>query len=120
MNAPNMSQTVVLEKPDNAHLIESPGFGPTKPKTAIRNTPINPIAAAGIGSRIRPKITAQNMAKKYHAVKLSPCGAGNKAIVIPKSKGRIDFQIDDFILTSLCRDLQYCIKLVRGNLFASN
>jgi len=100
MNAPNMSQTVVLEKPDNAHLIESPGFGPTKPRTAIRKTPINPIAAAGIGSRIRPKITAEKIAKKYHALKVSPGGAGSKAIVIPKTRGKRAFQTSDFILTS--------------------
>ena len=97
INAPNMSHTVVLEKPDNAHLIESAGFGLTKPRAAIRKTPINPVAAAGIGSRIRPKITAAKMAKKYQAGSFNPWGAGSTAIMIPKSKGRTAFQTNVFI-----------------------
>jgi hypothetical protein len=107
MNAPNISHTVVFEKPDKAHLIESAGFGPTKPRTAIRKTPINPIAAAGIGSRIKPKMTAEKMAKKYHAVKFSPCGAGSMAMMIPKSSGSAAFQTNDFILISLAFKLEF-------------
>jgi hypothetical protein len=101
IKAPKINQTVVLENPDKAHRILSAGLGPAKPRTATRKTPINPTAAAGRGSRIRPKITALKMAKKYQAVRFNPWGAGSKAIIIPKSKGRTAFHGIVFIFNLL-------------------
>jgi len=42
---------------------------------AANATPIKPIAAAGIGSRIKPRMTAMNMAKYSHALIVKPVGA---------------------------------------------
>ena len=87
MNAPKMSQTVVFEKPDSAHLIASAGFGSTRPRTVASATPVTPTAAAGIGSRTSPTTTAQKSAKKYHAVGFRPAGTGSRATITPNEDG---------------------------------
>ena len=70
-----MSQTVGLEKPNNAQLIAAAlglkaglaswaGENSTKREsTAAVVTPTKPTAAAGAGSRIRPTMTATNSAR---------------------------------------------------------
>jgi len=42
---------------------------------AANVTPINPTAAAGIGSRTKPRITATKRAKYSHALIVNPVGA---------------------------------------------
>ena len=66
MKAPKISQTVLLAKPDSAHLTTAPdaskpGFAKTagenhtqRDSTETTVTPINPTTAPGAGSRIRP------------------------------------------------------------------
>ena len=55
---------------------------PTNPKAALNETPIKPIKAAGIGSKISATITPKNTAKKYCALTLKPSGVGIIAIII--------------------------------------
>src|SRR5450759_2781862 len=93
MNAPKMSQTVVFEKPDRPHLIASAGLGSTRPRTVASATPVTPTAAAGIGSRTRPTTTAQNSAKKYHAMGFRPDGTGSTAMITPTRMAITPFQI---------------------------
>src|SRR5664279_4800163 len=92
MNAPKMSQTVVFEKPESAHLIASAGLGSTRPRTVASATPATPTAAAGIGSRTSPTTTAQKSAKKYHALGFRPAGTGRRATITPKRTVRTPFQ----------------------------
>ena len=75
MNAPKISQTVLLEKPESAQLKEAlsglkPGFASCSGEyrtysdsRATKVTAINPIAPPGKGSNIRPTITPAKMAK---------------------------------------------------------
>ena len=75
MNAAKISQTVELAKPDSAQLTAAPvglksaraswaGSNRTKRASAAAvATPTRPTAAAGIGSTIRPVITAAKIAK---------------------------------------------------------
>ncbi len=62
-NAPKMSHTVVSEKPLSAQAIDLFMLSSTKPSVAAIAMPIMPIAAAGIGSRIKPIMTAINKEK---------------------------------------------------------
>ena len=66
MKAPKISQTVLLEKPDSAHLTtppaaSKPGFSKSagenhaqRDSTETTVTPINPTTAPGAGSQDRP------------------------------------------------------------------
>ena len=75
MNAANINQTVLLEKPDSAQFTAEdaalkPGFaisaGLNRTKGAkmlTTVTPINPIAPPGSGSKTIPTITPTKMAK---------------------------------------------------------
>ncbi len=91
MNAPKMSQTVLLAKPDSAHVSAAsgalkPGFassaGPNSTygaSTATSVTPMRPMAPPGRGSTIRATITPAKIAKKYHACSARPAGGGKRA-----------------------------------------
>ena len=86
MNAPKISHTVVLAKPDSAQvsaalyalkpgLASSAGANSTHCESTVTTvTPISPIAPPGSGSSIRPRMTPAKIAKKYHAWGARPCG----------------------------------------------
>ena len=75
MNAPKISHTVVLEKPESAQLKEArAGLKPVfascsglkktySDSTVTSVTPIKPIAPPGSGSNMRPTITPTKIAK---------------------------------------------------------
>ncbi len=79
MNAPKISHTVVLAKPDSAQvsaalyalkpgLASSAGANSTNCDSTLTTVmPISPIAPPGSGSSIRPRMTPAKIAKKYHA-----------------------------------------------------
>jgi hypothetical protein len=58
-----MSHTVRSWNPESAHVIDADGLVSTRRPIAAVVTPMRPIAAAGIGSRIRPATTATKRAK---------------------------------------------------------
>jgi hypothetical protein len=87
MNAPKINQTVAFEKPLNPHFMDSAELVDISPKIMVRVTPIKPIAAAGRGSKINPKITDKNIAKKYQAFGDSSAGTGSKQTDIPTKTG---------------------------------
>ena len=106
MNAPKISHTVVLEKPDSAHASAAraslkPGFASCSglkkthgDSTATSVTPMSPIAPPGSGSNMRPTMTPTKIAKKYHACCGRPAGAGMSAMTIDDGDGRDGFPGD--------------------------
>src|SRR5512147_1434935 len=92
MNAPKMSHTVALAKPESSHARAAlnalkPGFASSAgakntygESTATTVTPISPIAPPGSGSSISATMTPAKIAKKYHACGASPAGGGTSAI----------------------------------------
>src|SRR5512134_2077888 len=103
MNAPKMSHTVVLEKPERAQfnaalaslkpgLASCSGLKKTQgDRMATSVTPIKPIAPPGSGSNMRPTMTPTKMAKKYHACCGSPAGAGMRAMMMATATGATAF-----------------------------
>src|SRR5450755_3087022 len=104
MNAPKISHTVPLEKPDNAQvsaalaglkpgLASSAGAKSTQGASTVTSvTPMRPMAPPGSGSSIKPTMTPANRAKKYQACGAKPAGAGSRAKTIATAIGARGFQ----------------------------
>ena len=98
MYAVKISHTVPLENPPRAKRRPSDGVpaAPWAPGTMIsaapKVTPIRPIAAVGIGSRISAAITVTNSAKNCQAWAESPAGTGLATMTAPRASGATAFQ----------------------------
>ena len=64
---------------------------PTSPKSATTEIPTKPIRAAGIGSKIRPIITAKKIPKNLQASTVKPVGAGINQIIKATNTGISNF-----------------------------
>ena len=91
MKAPPTSQTVLLAKPENAHLTASeailnPGFANSallnnvqRETAAVSAMAMKPVAAGGTGSTTSAATTPANKEKYHHACWLRPGGGGMTA-----------------------------------------
>src|SRR5512137_1443270 len=91
MNAPKISHTVALEKPESSQVTAAlyalkPGLASSAGEnstygesTATTVTPISPMAPPGSGSSIKATITPAKIAKKYQACAANPAGGGSSA-----------------------------------------
>src|SRR3974377_2464645 len=89
--APPTSQTVLLAKPEKAHLTDSearlnPGFARSsvlnnvqRESPAVSAMAMNPVAAGGTGSITSAATTPANNEKNHHACWLRPSGCGMSA-----------------------------------------
>jgi hypothetical protein len=99
MKAPKISHTVLLPKPERAHVRAAltglkPGFAISSglysthgASTVAKVTPKRLIAGPGNGSTTRPTMTPAKMAKKYQACGAKPAGTGMSAMISAAATG---------------------------------